>query len=192
MPLKQKKLKQRRTSEDTRMLEKQAGLTDDDDTDLNDDLSDEEEEDNLIDPIPITQSPKKSKSIYVNVVGSTVLLGLVIASLYGYINLTSSTMGSDVTKDIRLLPQIFGWFSAILYIGSRVPQLIKNWRQQSTEGLSPGMFICAVFGNFFYALVKYIPCLITFWQYNNVFFLVHLFKIYREKVYYCESSMDYW
>jgi hypothetical protein len=146
--LKRKQLKQRRTSADTRNIDN----VDDSDTDLVS-SSEEEEEDSDIDHTTISPSFIKSKSIYVNAIGSSVLLGLIMASLYGYIMLTS-TIEQDDTEDIRLLPQILGWFSAVLYVGSRVPQLIKNWRQQSTEGLSPGMFICAVFGNIFYALVR--------------------------------------
>jgi len=86
----------------------------------------------------------KIKPIWVNLIGSSVMVVLIVASCYGYM--------MTGTK-VRLVPQILGWLSAVLYIGSRVPQLIKNWRQQSTDGLSSGMFVCAVFGNFFFALV---------------------------------------
>lgn len=188
--LKQKTLKQRRTSSDTHILEKQSSLVnnlDDSDTDLISNVSDQKEKD-IIDHITINQPSNKSNSVYVSVIGSSVLIGLVLASLYGYIKLTS-TIEPDDTEEIRLLPQILGWFSAVLYVGSRVPQLIKNWRQQSTEGLSPGMFICAVFGNLFYALVS--RQIWHFWLYIYAFFLVNLSKIYREKIYHCESFLDY-
>ncbi|KAI1308174.1 hypothetical protein EDD11_004329 [Mortierella claussenii] len=45
------------------------------------------------------------------------------------------------------LPVFLGWGSAVLYLGSRVPQLYKNWVLQSCEGLSVMMFIFSVFGN---------------------------------------------
>ncbi|GAN11635.1 AFR605Cp [Mucor ambiguus] len=94
----------------------------------------------------------KIKPIWVNLIGSSVMIALIAASCFGYMmtNTTIETIDDDET--IQLVPQILGWLSAVLYIGSRVPQLIKNWRQQSTDGLSSGMFVCAVFGNFFFAL----------------------------------------
>ncbi|KAG0333798.1 hypothetical protein BG004_000689 [Podila humilis] len=49
-----------------------------------------------------------------------------------------------------LMPLIFGWGSAALYLGSRVPQIYKNWRLQSCEGLSMFMFLFSVMGNGFY------------------------------------------
>ncbi|KAF9207818.1 hypothetical protein BGZ49_010483 [Haplosporangium sp. Z 27] len=52
---------------------------------------------------------------------------------------------------IRLwLPLILGWGSAVLYLGSRIPQIYKNWRLKSCEGLSILMFVFSVFGNVFY------------------------------------------
>ncbi|CDI98733.1 PQ loop repeat containing protein 2 [Echinococcus multilocularis] len=47
---------------------------------------------------------------------------------------------------------VLGWISASIYISSRVPQIIKNWRRGSTEGLSPITFIFAIVGNVAYAL----------------------------------------
>lgn len=95
----------------------------------------------------------KIKPIWVNLIGSSVMIVLVAASCYGY-TMTATTIETlDDDETMQLVPQILGWLSAVLYIGSRVPQLIKNWRQQSTDGLSSGMFVCAVFGNFFFALV---------------------------------------
>lgn len=48
------------------------------------------------------------------------------------------------------LPLLLGWGSAILYLGSRGPQIYKNWRLKSCEGLSVMMFVFSVFGNVFY------------------------------------------
>ncbi|CAO3568011.1 unnamed protein product [Mortierella alpina] len=42
---------------------------------------------------------------------------------------------------------ILGWGSAALYLGSRVPQIYKNWRLRSCEGLSVLMFIFSLLGN---------------------------------------------
>ncbi|KAI8384314.1 PQ loop repeat-domain-containing protein [Radiomyces spectabilis] len=51
-----------------------------------------------------------------------------------------------------VIPQLLGWTSAILYIGSRIPQIVKNHRRQSTEGLTSGMLICAVLGNVLFTM----------------------------------------
>lgn len=37
--------------------------------------------------------------------------------------------------------QIFGYFCAVLYLGSRVPQLLLNYRRKSTEGVSLLFFL---------------------------------------------------
>jgi PQ loop repeat protein len=40
--------------------------------------------------------------------------------------------------------QALGWISAALYVLSRIPQLLDNFKRKSTEGLSIIMFIMAV------------------------------------------------
>ena len=46
---------------------------------------------------------------------------------------------------------ILSWMSTFLYLGSRLPQLFKNWQRKSTAGLSPLLFMAAFCGNFFYS-----------------------------------------
>ena len=48
------------------------------------------------------------------------------------------------------LSQYLGWVSAILYIGSRIPQILKNAQLGSVDGLSFWMFLFAVSGNILY------------------------------------------
>ncbi|KAH7099587.1 PQ-loop-domain-containing protein [Auriculariales sp. MPI-PUGE-AT-0066] len=55
----------------------------------------------------------------------------------------------DGKKDevvFELRSQILGWTSALLYLGSRVPQIIKN-SQTKCEGLSLALFVFAIGGN---------------------------------------------
>ena len=47
--------------------------------------------------------------------------------------------------------RILSWVSTLSYLGSRLPQLYKNFHRRSTAGLSPGLFIAAFFGNLFYS-----------------------------------------
>lgn len=52
--------------------------------------------------------------------------------------------------EFDLWGQIFGYFCAVLYLGSRVPQLLVNYRRKSTEGLSLLFFLFACLGNLSY------------------------------------------
>ena len=53
---------------------------------------------------------------------------------------------------MSLWGQIFGWFCAVLYLGSRLPQLLLNFRRKSTEGVSMLFFLFACLGNLTYVL----------------------------------------
>ncbi|KAJ5468099.1 hypothetical protein N7475_005851 [Penicillium sp. IBT 31633x] len=52
---------------------------------------------------------------------------------------------------VEVIGRVFSWMSTILYLGSRPPQLYKNYQRKSTEGLSPLLFIAAFCGNLFYS-----------------------------------------
>ncbi|KAJ7610683.1 hypothetical protein B0H17DRAFT_1118018 [Mycena rosella] len=52
---------------------------------------------------------------------------------------------------IRWTVQILGWSSAVLYLGSRLPQIAKNVETRC-EGLSPALFFFAIVGNLTYSL----------------------------------------
>ncbi|WFD01259.1 hypothetical protein MYAM1_004021 [Malassezia yamatoensis] len=54
--------------------------------------------------------------------------------------------------------QVLGWLSAVLYIVSRIPQILKN-RHTKCAGLSLALFVFAVGGNVSYVLVR--PILLT-------------------------------
>lgn len=58
--------------------------------------------------------------------------------------------GDDIHFD--MWGQIFGWLCAVLYLGSRLPQLLLNWRRKSTEGVSMLFFLFACLGNLTYVL----------------------------------------
>lgn len=46
--------------------------------------------------------------------------------------------------------EILGYISAVLYLGARIPQIYKNWREQSCEGLSLLFFLLSLIGNLTY------------------------------------------
>ncbi|KAI9267635.1 PQ loop repeat-domain-containing protein [Helicostylum pulchrum] len=61
--------------------------------------------------------------------------------------------GQDIDwSQLQLVPQLFGWGSALLYCCSRIPQIMQNFRNESVEGLSLVMFIFSVVGNFTYCV----------------------------------------
>ncbi|KAL8723000.1 MAG: hypothetical protein Q9225_000616 [Loekoesia sp. 1 TL-2023] len=53
---------------------------------------------------------------------------------------------------VDLWGQIFGYLSAALYLGSRIPQLLLNYRRKSTEGISMLFFLFACVGNLTYVM----------------------------------------
>ena len=51
-----------------------------------------------------------------------------------------------------VLGQIFGYLCAVMYLGSRFPQILLNFRRKSTEGVSLLFFLFACIGNSTYVL----------------------------------------
>jgi hypothetical protein len=61
---------------------------------------------------------------------------------------------TDDTDELsfNVLGQVFGYLCTAAYIGSRLPQLILNYRRRSTDGLSMLFFLFACLGNVTYVL----------------------------------------
>lgn len=90
-----------------------------------------------------------------------VLSGIAIASLakptaaspipqmlnFGLVQTSTLQDGSS----LEFAGMILSWCSTLLYLGSRLPQLYKNWSRRSTAGLSPLLFVAAFCGNLFYS-----------------------------------------
>ncbi|KAI9687888.1 MAG: hypothetical protein M1822_001969 [Bathelium mastoideum] len=58
---------------------------------------------------------------------------------------------SSSASRIETAGTLLAWLSTALYLGSRLPQLLKNQRRRSTAGLAPALFAAAFFGNLFYS-----------------------------------------
>ncbi|KAI9738109.1 MAG: hypothetical protein M1818_005537 [Claussenomyces sp. TS43310] len=58
----------------------------------------------------------------------------------------------DHALRLNVVGQVFGYLCALLYLGSRVPQLLLNYRRKSTEGISILFFLFACIGNLTYVL----------------------------------------
>ncbi|CAG8662874.1 10818_t:CDS:2, partial [Gigaspora rosea] len=83
------------------------------------------------------------------------LFGVCVAGVVVYYvasQFQNENNDEDDQMELRLLPQIFGWISALLYLGARIPQIIRNHKTRSTEGLSLSMFCFSVMGNVTYCL----------------------------------------
>ncbi|KAF1847926.1 PQ loop repeat protein [Cucurbitaria berberidis CBS 394.84] len=64
----------------------------------------------------------------------------------------SDSPPSESTLHFNLWGQIFGYICALLYLGSRIPQLLLNYRRKSTDGISMLFFLFACLGNLTYVL----------------------------------------
>ena len=63
-----------------------------------------------------------------------------------------STDDASASIHFDIWGQIFGYLCAIFYLGSRIPQLLLNYRRKSTEGVSMLFFLFACVGNLTYVL----------------------------------------
>ncbi|KAJ2034820.1 hypothetical protein GGI03_004512 [Coemansia sp. RSA 2337] len=100
-----------------------------------------------------TTSTRLSASLLLPLL-AVLLLGSTTASLVGgsmraktLLQLHPLARLASVPTKPQLVPQILGYISALLFLGARIPQLAKNYRKQSCEGLSIGMFTFSILGN---------------------------------------------
>ncbi|KAG9241106.1 PQ loop repeat-domain-containing protein [Calycina marina] len=122
--------------------------------------------------VPLIDAPRPSDSpAIVNSKSTTCLQAIIfnlftvvivcLAGVLGWYLSNRSQGGNHHSKhpsstedelEFSLWGQIFGWFCAILYLGSRVPQLLLNYRRRSTEGISVLFVLFACIGNLTYVL----------------------------------------
>jgi hypothetical protein len=74
------------------------------------------------------------------------------SGVYSYDGDNSDDAGNSGPLRFSVLGQVFGYLSAALYLGSRLPQIWLNWRRKSTEGVSLLFFLFACLGNLTYVL----------------------------------------
>nr|POF14000.1 putative vacuolar amino acid transporter ypq2 [Quercus suber] len=60
-------------------------------------------------------------------------------------------LSSPAPTPLETAGTLLSWLSTILYLGSRLPQLWKNYCRKSTGGLSPYLFLAAFCGNLAYS-----------------------------------------
>ena len=66
-----------------------------------------------------------------------------------YISYVSDPNPIEKKPDLHMnwMAQFFGYLSAVLYLGSRVPQILLNFQRKSCEGISFLFFLFACIGN---------------------------------------------
>ncbi|KAI3343639.1 PQ loop repeat-domain-containing protein [Ustulina deusta] len=100
-------------------------------------------------PTPTKRQTFLWNSVAVLMVCAAGVLGWFLSR--GYTSRPSTTPADELPA-LDLYGQIFGWLCAVLYLGSRLPQLLLNFRRKSTEGVSVLFFLFACLGNLTYVL----------------------------------------
>ncbi|KAK4500536.1 hypothetical protein PRZ48_008725 [Zasmidium cellare] len=59
-------------------------------------------------------------------------------------------VGDEGTGESPIGAEILGYISAVCYLGARIPQIVKNQRERSCEGLSLLFFLLSLLGNLTY------------------------------------------
>ncbi|KAF2430695.1 PQ-loop-domain-containing protein [Tothia fuscella] len=77
-------------------------------------------------------------------------IGWVMAWKSGVWHPTPEHAGPIGDRDMQLGGQVLGYISAVAYLGARIPQIVKNQRERSCEGLSLLFFLLSLLGNFTY------------------------------------------
>lgn len=78
--------------------------------------------------------------------------GVIVNSAIAHASSTTFTATSEAVSPQQDLATFLAWCCTFVYVGSRIPQLVKNYKRQSVEGMSPLLFSSALSGNLFYTL----------------------------------------
>lgn len=84
----------------------------------------------------------------------TTIILVCAAGILGWYVSPASKSSSSEPEPLTMDPlgQFFGYLCAVFYLGSRLPQLLLNFRRKSTDGVSLLFFLFACIGNLTYVL----------------------------------------
>lgn len=110
-----------------------------------------------------SSDPKSSPRSWLQAIlfNSTAIILVIIAGVAGYYLSPSQpaprgnhTEADSQAQTLHFSPwgQVSGYICAVLYLGSRIPQLLLNRRRQSTSGLNALFFLFACLGNLTFVL----------------------------------------
>ncbi|KAF9355720.1 hypothetical protein BGX26_006229 [Mortierella sp. AD094] len=80
------------------------------------------------------------------------VVGRVFARSLEGENLLGDDPSPPADQNIIIMGRIFAWVCTVFYLSSRMPQLWKNFKRKSVQGLSILMFFWAAMGNLTYSL----------------------------------------
>ncbi|RKP16758.1 hypothetical protein ROZALSC1DRAFT_8545, partial [Rozella allomycis CSF55] len=81
-------------------------------------------------------------------------------------------LNSQEPDSLVQLGVAISWICSVLYLSSRIPQIYRNWKRQSVQGLSISMFIFAALGNLTYTISILLKTKSTEAFYNSLPFLI--------------------
>lgn len=103
-----------------------------------------------------------STSSCTSIEGSELTYNLIMVSLvfiagfggwyFGESKNDASIPKHDDDYQFNFIAQAFGWLCALLYLGSRVPQILLNFERKSCDGISFLFFLFACLGNITYVV----------------------------------------
>ncbi|KAH8151013.1 uncharacterized protein LAJ45_04714 [Morchella importuna] len=120
----------------------------------------------LLDPLSKDLIPERPQRLAQTILFNlTAILSVCIAGVFGWwISEAEYPHHDDPTSppaDIQFsqLGQIFGYLCAVLYLASRLPQILLNYRRKSCDGISLLFFLFACLGNLTYvvSILAYVP-----------------------------------
>ncbi|XP_054061571.1 lysosomal amino acid transporter 1 homolog [Rissa tridactyla] len=124
----------------------------------------------------MTKRSKSLKNFCVTWIIVCTALGVILPCQLLLRNQDQSTVIERSNNSLDMIEMsgfICGYISCVFYLGSRFPQLYKNFRRRSTEGTSYLLFALAMMGNCTYglSLVLKMPATASF---RTLYFLHHL------------------
>lgn len=95
-------------------------------------------------------------SVFKGTTPCQVFVSLIVVVLFGVLGWVITVLVGGVKKSGTESPKtsgflILGYIGAFFYLSARIPQIIKNFRNKSTEGLSLLFFVYTVLGNLTYS-----------------------------------------
>lgn len=93
------------------------------------------------------QEVKRSNLVNDFTIVSAVIIGGIISWYISYCANPPEPIVGKPEVEMNFLAQSFGYLSAVLYLGSRVPQILLNFKRKSCEGISFLFFLFACLGN---------------------------------------------
>ena len=82
---------------------------------------------------------------------SSLIIPIIVSSLASPVSAQIDTITDNLHKLDYKIGLLFSWICALLYLSSRIPQILLNYNNKSVSGLSISMFICAFMGNLTYS-----------------------------------------